>query len=100
MLNIELTAIGADDDFFSEGGSNRHYAARWSRTRRGVIDDGTRCIQYPKLSKLALLCSPIENGSLQGNSQNPFVVLDCENIDAFIRNEIEPKTKLKRSDIA
>lgn len=61
---------------------------------------GRDVFKYPKLSKLALLCSPIENGSLQGNSQNPFVVLDCENIDAFILYEIEPKTKLKRSDIA
>lgn len=66
----------------------------------GLLMTGRDVFKYPKLSKLALLYPPIENGSLQGNSQNPFVVLDCENIDAFIRNEIEPKTKLKRSDIA
>lgn len=100
MLNIEPTAIGADDDFFREGGDSIAVMRLVGIAREeGLLMTVRDVFKYPKLSKLALLCSPIENGSVQGNAQDPFVMLDCEDIDAFIRNEIEPKTKLKRSDI-
>lgn len=100
MLNIEPTAIGADDDFFREGGDSIVVMRLVGIAREeGLLMTVRDVFKYPKLSKLALLCSPIENGPVQGNAQDPFVMLDCEDIDAFIRNEIEPKTKLKRSDI-
>lgn len=100
MLDVEPTAIGADDDFFREGGDSIVVMRLVGVAREEGLSMTVRDVfRYPKLSKLALFCSPIENGSVRGNAQDPFEMLDCEDVDTFIRNDIEPRTKLKRSDI-
>ncbi len=97
MLDIETTAIGADDNFFREGGDSIVVMRLVGVAREeGLLMTVRDVFKYPKLSELALLCSPLENGSVRGNAQDAFAMIDCKDVDTFIRNEIEPNTTFKR----
>lgn len=99
VLGIDAASISANDHFFRKGGDSIAAmrllgAARDSGVALAIAD----IFQKPHLSNFARTARPIAS-DIYNSTNEAFTLLNCGDLDDFLRNEIESKTSFLATEI-